>query len=77
MSPKTSLIAHTHTRNHLIFHLLLNDLKNGECVLTCSDETTILKNKGDSALFDYSLLHGSENNSETERIHFIVDFDPS
>lgn len=77
MFPNTQLGEHTHDRKHLIFHLLLNDLKNGECVLTCGGETRVVKSKGDCLLFDYSYNHGSMNNSDNERLHFIIDFNPT
>lgn len=76
MSPKTELLPHTHTRSHLIFHLLLENLENGECILSCENETAKLKNAGDSALFNYGKNHGSINTSETDRINFIIDFNP-
>lgn len=76
MLPHTKLDAHTHNRSHLIFHLLLNDLKGGNYTLRCGNEIKTLKNKGDSMLFDYSVEHESENSSDSERIHFIIDFKP-
>jgi len=72
----THLNSHTHTRKHLIFHLLLNDLENGECVIKCGEETRKMKCKGDTLLFDYSYDHESDNNSDTDRLHFIIDFNP-
>ena len=76
MNPNTKLGSHKHNRKHLIFHLLLEDLKDGDCVLTCGGKSFSVKYRGDSLLFDYSYEHGSVNNSSTERLHFIVDFDP-
>lgn len=76
MYPKTKLDAHTHNRSHLIFHLLLNDLENGDFYLRCGNESKTLKNKGDYMIFDYSNEHESANNSDSERLHFIIDFNP-
>ena len=51
-------------------------MNGGECKLICGEKQVSLKNKGDDALFDYSLEHGSANNSKLDRVNFIVDFDP-
>jgi hypothetical protein len=76
MTPGTSLDTHTHTRRHLIYHLLLDDLRDGECHLTCQNESKYISNKGDEVLFDYSLPHGSTNRSSSNRSDFVVDFKP-
>lgn len=76
MFGKSKLGMHTHNRRHLIFHILLNDLEDGDCVITVNGETKALRNKGDHMLFDYSYEHGTENFSSTPRLNFIVDFDP-
>jgi hypothetical protein len=76
MYPKTELATHTHNRKHLIFHLLLNDLIDGSCELTCGSESRNVCLKSDSVLFDYSNSHGSVNNASNSRLHFVVDFNP-
>jgi hypothetical protein len=69
------LTPHAHSRKHAIFHLLLDDLEDGECVVTVGGEKRSMKYKGDCVLFDYSQEHGSLNTSNTDRINFIVDLD--
>lgn len=76
MAPNTKLLEHVHTRSHLIFHLLLNNLENGSCALTCGNETIYLTNKGDTALFNYSLPHSTFNNCSSERFNLVIDFEP-
>lgn len=76
MAPGAKLLEHTHNRKHLIFHLALRDLENGTCELTCGKEKLTLKRKGDTALFDYTIPHSSFNNSNTERINLVIDFEP-
>lgn len=76
MYPHTKLDAHTHNRSHLIFHLLLNDLENGEFKLRCGDQWKTMKNKGECLVFDYSNEHESANVSDSDRLHFIIDFKP-
>lgn len=76
MNPKSSLKPHTHNRKHLIFHLLVSELKNGCCEVHCGTESKELYNIGDHLLFDYSQEHWSKNTSESERIHFVIDFKP-
>jgi hypothetical protein len=76
MATHAKLLEHTHNRKHLIFHMMLKDLVNGSCELVCGNETLHLKNKGDTALFDYTIPHSAYNNCESERINLVVDFDP-
>lgn len=77
MYPKTKVDSHTHLRSHLIFHLLLNDLENGDYYLRCKDESKRIKSKGDYMIFDYSNEHESENSSDSDRYHLIIDFNPN
>lgn len=76
MFPQAELGSHVHNRKHLIFHLLLNDLENGECYMTCGDQTRVMKRRGDHVLFDYSVAHESHNASGSSRVNFVVDFNP-
>jgi len=76
MGPKSALTPHKHSRQHLIFHLLLHDLENGNSYIRCNNEEKCLSKKGDTALFDYSLLHSSENLCDSDRLNFIIDFNP-
>lgn len=76
MNAHAILNAHTHTRRHLIFHLLTNDLVGGVCTITVNGEDRILSKKGDYVIFDYSLEHETHNDSDSDRYNFIIDFNP-
>jgi len=76
MSPNSELSPHTHTRKHLIYHILLNDELEGQSYIQCENEKKFLLKKGDTALFNYSKEHSSKNLSKNERINFVVDFLP-
>lgn len=76
MSPGAHLGLHTHSRRHLIYHLLLNDLAGGGCEMTCDGHRRVLKNKGDTALFDYSLPHETFSHADNTRINLMIDFEP-
>jgi hypothetical protein len=76
MMPNSSLATHAHARSHMIHHTLLSDLIGGVCEMSCNGDTLALSKAGDSALFDYSLPHGSVNYANNTRINFIVDFKP-
>lgn len=65
---------HSHSRQHLIFHLLMNELDNKGCEFTCGNEAKTLLHKGDTLLFDYSLPHSSYNSSSLDRINLVIDF---
>jgi aspartyl/asparaginyl beta-hydroxylase len=77
MMPNSSLATHAHTRSHMIHHTLLTNLVGGVCEMSCNGDTLALSKAGDSALFDYSLPHGSINKASNTRINFIVDFKPA
>lgn len=74
--PNAVLGEHAHTRKHLIFHLLLNDLEGGTYDITVNGETRSMSKKGDWLLFDYSFSHSSINNSKTTRYGLVIDFNP-
>lgn len=76
MNAHSVLNSHTHTRRHLIFHLLMNDLENGVCRMTVNGEEKIISKKGDTVLFDYSLEHGTTNESDSDRYNLAIDFNP-
>jgi len=76
MEPLSELMPHTHSRKHLIFHVLLNDLENGACKMICNNKEKELRHRGDAVLFDYSASHATINASTTERINFVIDFNP-
>lgn len=76
MGPRAHLGLHSHSRRHFIYHLLLNDLAGGGCVMTCGDHARTLKSKGDTVLFDYSLPHESRSLSDDTRINLMIDFLP-
>ncbi len=69
-----SIATHAHSRQHLIFHLLMNDLNNKGCEFTCGTEKKTLLNKGDTLMFDYSLPHSSHNSGSVDRIDLVIDF---
>lgn len=71
-----SIATHSHSRQHLIFHLLMNDLNNKGCEFTCGTEKKTLLNKGDVLMFDYSQPHSSYNSSDMDRIDLVIDFKP-
>jgi hypothetical protein len=76
MGPNSGLSPHKHSRKHLIYHLLLNDITSGNSFIQCENEKKLLNKKGDFVLFDYSLEHSSENLSNENRFNFVLDFDP-
>lgn len=65
---------HAHSRQHLIFHMLMNELDNKGCEFTCGEEKKTLLHKGDVLMFDYSLQHASFNASSFDRINLVIDF---
>lgn len=74
--PKHFILKHTHTRKHLIFHLLINDLEGGAYEITVNEETRSMAKKGDWLLFDYSQPHSARNTSQTSRYGLAIDFNP-
>lgn len=76
MEAHSTLQAHSHSKKHLIFHLLLHDLKDGSCWLRAGSDTISICKKGEYLIFDYSLEHESKNNSAIDRINFVIDFNP-
>jgi aspartyl/asparaginyl beta-hydroxylase (cupin superfamily) len=76
LSPGAHLGLHTHSRSHFIYHILLNDLIEGECKMICDGHAKILKKTGDTALFDYSLPHETYNYASNTRMNLMIDFLP-
>ena len=77
LSPHAHLALHAHSRRHYIFHLLLNNLIGGGCMMFCNGQPLQLAKAGDSALFDYSLPHESRSHAENIRFNLMVDFCPN
>lgn len=67
---------HSHTRRHLVYHLLLNDLEGAPCEMVCGDEVRCLRYRGDAVLFDYSLPHETSLHATNARVNMMVDFLP-
>ncbi len=65
---------HVHSRQHLIFHLLMNDLDNDGCIFTCNGHVKLLRKKGEFLMFDYSLEHSTQNTASVDRINLVIDF---
>ena len=76
LAPGAHLGLHAHTRRHLIFHLLVNDLQGGDCELVCDGHVRRLARTGDTALFDYSLPHETFSRAGNTRINLMIDFEP-
>lgn len=74
LGPKAHLGLHSHNRQRHIFHLLLNDLKGGNCELICDGKRHEIAFMGDTALFDYSLPHESISHADNIRFNLMVDF---
>lgn len=76
LEPGAHLGLHAHSRRHLIFHMLLNDLEGGDCEIICDGHVKRLARAGDTALFDYSLPHETFSHAGNVRINLMVDFTP-
>ncbi|HCN37867.1 MAG TPA: hypothetical protein DIS94_09165 [Bacteroidetes bacterium] len=74
LAPGAGTKDHSHTQSHLVFHLLLEDLKDGVSVMRCGNEERILAKKGDWCLFDYSVRHSSDNFAKSDRVNLAIDF---
>lgn len=74
LAPGAHLGLHTHCRSRHIFHLLLNDLHGGNCVIICNDQEKHLVKQGDVALFDYSLPHETFSHADNIRFNLMIDF---
>jgi len=77
LGPKAHLGLHSHSRQHHIFHLLLNDLTGGYCEIFCDGKRHEIAIVGDTALFDYSLPHESISYADNIRFNLMVDFSPN
>lgn len=75
LQSKSNLLEHKHTNSHIAFHLCLYDLDD-DSVITCNHKNTILRNKGDYAIFDTGLPHASYNNASIQRINLAIGFNP-
>lgn len=76
LEAKQSIELHTHSRQHYIFHMLMNELNNEGCEFSCGSEHKTIKHVGDTLCFDYSLPHKSFNSSDFDRINLVVDIKP-
>jgi hypothetical protein len=76
MAPGARLERHKHSRSHLIYHVLLNDLLGAECEVQCGSEIKHLRYSGDDVLFNYSLPHETFNHASNTRVNLVVDFIP-
>lgn len=77
LRPGTHIQAHSHTRSHYVYHLLLNDLQDDACEMSCGTERKFLKHRGDNLLFDYSQIHETYHRASNIRINLMVDFQSS
>ncbi|KZY35652.1 hypothetical protein A3754_16045 [Alcanivorax sp. HI0083] len=76
LGPNATLKEHTHTRQHYVYHLLLEDLINGCCEMQCNGHKKELRNAGDEIMFDYSYRHSVKNHAQNRRINLMIDFLP-
>ena len=71
--PGCKIKKHRHSIPHMIFHFLLNDLKDGDAEIKVDNQRKFLKFKGDCIAFDYTHNHSSQNNSKVDRINLVLD----
>ena len=76
LPPRGHLGRHAHSRSHFVFHVLLSDLIDGRCEVSCGSHVKALERAGDSVLFDYSLPHETRNYASNTRFNLLVDFTP-
>ena len=76
LHPGSHLKPHAHIRSHYVYHVLLQDLQDGDCEMICGNEKKYLKKAGDHLLFDYSLMHETFHRASNLRVNLMVDFLP-
>ncbi|MCK0536380.1 aspartyl/asparaginyl beta-hydroxylase domain-containing protein [Alcanivorax quisquiliarum] len=76
LHPGSHLKPHSHIRKHYVYHLLLQNLTDGNCEMICGKERKYLKAAGDHLMFDYSQIHETFHRASNVRINLMVDFLP-
>ena len=71
--PLASVKPHAHSIKHHICHFLLADLVSGSAWIQVNEVRKHLKKKGDCIVFDYSQIHSSSNESDSDRINLVLD----